>query len=472
MHAARRRNSTMRSELDVAASDAARFQSWIRERQYPSDCAATTGFFTRQDYFYKLGLGAQMVSLKFNLLHALLHKKVYHFPTTHYVNPLRCPSRSFDCYFERPSNCTRATHAAAEEVKIHWCFDVPRRRLSKLAGLRSVHSKAWYNAQLAAFLFRPNAELRAFRGVVEPAMETWGGGGAAERAKGKLLGKGKGKGRGLSDAAAAASGTVTADGTAGFAGNGSRACVAMHVRRTDKHTEDHRTAERRFSDFAQTFKSWAYWVYGGSLPGLRVLIGSEDKQTFTALPPLLAPTASYWIPSKHFVMDMSAGKAFVDINQGNNRLGELYAEERRATKQSARRNAAAARGSSPPGLGDPWLRGWRRNATSAAAGGAVAAAAEPPRYKDEGMALILQMLLMGECASLIGSFSSNVAVIVHDLMLARRGSRGSSTHTMDVNGRVYCGCGASFCMNLERKLAASQTKSSGTTKQIIDGFRY
>ena len=111
----------MRSELDVAASDAARFQSWIRERQYPSDCAATTGFFTRQDYFYKLGLGAQMVSLKFNLLHALLHKKVYHFPTTHYVNPLRCPSRSFDCYFERPSNCTRATHAAAEEGKIHWC---------------------------------------------------------------------------------------------------------------------------------------------------------------------------------------------------------------------------------------------------------------------------------------------------------------------------------------------------------------
>ena len=36
------------------------------------------------------------------------------------------------------------------------------------------------------------------------------------------------------------------------------------------------------------------------------------------------------------------------------------------------------------------------------------------------MALILQMLLMGECASLIGSFSSNVAVIVHDLMLCGR----------------------------------------------------
>ena len=194
--------------------DAARFQSWIRERHHR----------LRGDdrVFHAAGLllgplGAQMVSLKFNLLHALLHKKVYHFPTTHYVNPLRCPSRSFDCYFERPSNCTRATHAAAEEVKIHWCFDLPRRRLSKLAGLRSVHSKAWYNAQLAAFLFRPNAELRAFRGVVEPAMEMWGGGGAAERAKGKLP---QGGARGALDAAAAASGTVVADGTAGFAGNG------------------------------------------------------------------------------------------------------------------------------------------------------------------------------------------------------------------------------------------------------------
>ena len=149
----------MRSELDVAASDAARFQSWIRERQYPSDCAATTGFFTRQDYFYKLGLGAQMVSLKYGLLHAILQGRVYHFPTSHYVNPVRCPSRSFDCYFEPASNCSRPAkagrqpkgraarnpreHRRAEDVKIHWCFDLPRRKLSRLAQLRAVHPAAW-----------------------------------------------------------------------------------------------------------------------------------------------------------------------------------------------------------------------------------------------------------------------------------------------------------------------------------------
>ncbi len=44
--------------------------------------------------------------------------------------------------------------------------------------------------------------------------------------------------------------------------NGS-ACAAMHVRRTDKHTEDHRVADRGFKDFGQVFRSWAYWRYGG-----------------------------------------------------------------------------------------------------------------------------------------------------------------------------------------------------------------
>ena len=91
----------------VSRADGIQFQSWLHARQYPADCRATVGMYTRQDYFYSLGLGAQMVSLKYGLLWALLQGRVYHFPTSHYVNPVRCPSRSFDCYFEPPSNCTR-----------------------------------------------------------------------------------------------------------------------------------------------------------------------------------------------------------------------------------------------------------------------------------------------------------------------------------------------------------------------------
>ena len=48
-------------------------------------------------------------------------------------------------------------------MKIHWCFDLPRRRLSRMAQLRAVHPASWYLAQLAAFLFRPNLEMRALR---------------------------------------------------------------------------------------------------------------------------------------------------------------------------------------------------------------------------------------------------------------------------------------------------------------------
>ena len=159
----------------------------------------------------------------------------------------------------------------------------------------------------------------------------------------------------------------------------------------------------------------------------------EDKTTFNAMPPLLRPSASYWIPSRYFVMDMSANNKFVNIRQGNGRLGELYGQFEDA---SAARAAARPRGA---------------------------------LLKDEGMVLIAQILLMSGCEAMIASYSSNVAILVHDLMLARRISRGEAMHAIDVNGRVYCGCGASFCMNLERKTVHESGRS---IKHVVDGIRY
>eukprot|EP00908_Phaeocystis_cordata_P003847 Transcript_14227.p1 GENE.Transcript_14227~~Transcript_14227.p1 ORF type:complete len:396 (+),score=166.23 Transcript_14227:59-1189(+) len=375
--------------------------------------------FTRQDYFFALGLGAQMVSLKYGLLHAILQGRVYHFPTSHYVNPVRCPSRSFDCYFEPASNCSRPAkagrqpkgrparnpreHRRAEDVKIHWCFDLPRRKLSRLAQLRAVHPAAWYHGQLAAFLFRPNAALRALRDEVGARM--------------------------ASSDAAAANRSLLANGSA---------CAAMHVRRTDKHTEDHRVADRGFKDFGQVFRSWAYWRYGGPVPQLRVLLGSEDKATFGAMPRLLLPSVAVWIPAPYFVMDMSLGKQFKSIQQGNKRLAELYGlleDQIAATHPRPTRRQLEARG----------------------------------LLKDEGMVLILQILMMSDCVAFIGSYSSNVAILVHDLMYARRVAQGEELHAMDVNGRVYCGCGASFCMQLERKAIR---QPEWTVKQIVENFKY
>ena len=100
-------------------SDGVQFQRWLWAQQHPRDCRAAPGVLTRAglrpdgsarrfagDYFNGLGLGSQMASLKYNLLDALLKGRVYHFPTSHYVNPVRCPSQRFDCYFEPPTNCT------------------------------------------------------------------------------------------------------------------------------------------------------------------------------------------------------------------------------------------------------------------------------------------------------------------------------------------------------------------------------
>jgi hypothetical protein len=127
---------------------------------------------------------------------------------------------------------------------------------------------------------------------------------------------------------------------------------------------------------------------------LRAFIGSEDKTTFTAMPPLLMPHGAYWIPSQYFLMDMNGKNKFVNIRQGNQRLGELY---------GTMEDAASAGGAESQ----------RR---------ALSLATPPPRLlKDEGMVLIAQILLMSGCEAMIASYSSNVAVLVHDLMLARKG---------------------------------------------------
>lgn len=56
-----------------------------------------------------------------------------------------------------------------------------------------------------------------------------------------------------------------------------------------------------------------------------------------------------------------------------------------------------------------------------------------------------------------------------------QGTTAEVAVAMDVNGRAYCGCGASFCMQLERKLEKGYNKDGAypmSTRQLIDHFRY
>ena len=61
-----------------------------------------------------------------------------------------------------------------------------------------------------------------------------------------------------------------------------------------------------------------------------------------------------------------------------------------------------------------------------------------------------------------------VAILVHDLMHARMIFRRERLHAMDINGRTYCGCGASFCMKLERRATREPRRS---VRNMIEAFR-
>ena len=106
-------------------------------------------------------------------------------------------------------------------------------------------------------------------------------------------------------------------------------------------------------------------------------------------------------------MDMSSKNKFVNIRQGNERLGELYGHLEDASKAHSVKSQSSR----------SYL------------------------LKDEGMVLIAQILLMSGCDGMIASYSSNVAILVHDLMHARKGSaychRTAGTPTRSITASLH-----------------------------------
>ena len=192
--------------------------------------------------------------------------------------------------------------------------------------------------------------------------------------------------------------------------------------------------QKGFDDFGRAFKFWVHWMSARPSGQVRLFLGSEDPLTFRAMPPLVAPTVAYWIPGSFFVMS-----SFKDITDNNNKLVGKYAKLQQAM--------AAARAEGP------------QSVARLEAAGAT---------KDEGMALVVQILMMAECEALFGSYASNVAILVHDLMHARMVRRSERLHAVDINGRTYCGCGASFCMKLERR---SSREPRRTVRNMVEAFR-
>ena len=165
----------------------------------------------------------------------------------------------------------------------------------------------------------------------------------------------------------------------------------MHVRLSDKHTEDARQADRGLERYTYAARQLARWQVADGRA--MHLVSSEDPR----VPALLERQLGFVraVSPRWFAMDMRGDNVFRNIRQSNRRLAHLYAT----------------------------------NATT----------------RDEGAALVVLIRLMASAQRCIASFSSNVAIVVSDLR-----SAAAAAPVDDVLGRPYCGCGASFCMGDEQ----------------------
>lgn len=311
-------------------TDEERFLDYMHRSQNPQDCARVRQVTTKASYFDRIGIGSQLISIKFNFISSLLAGSVYHFPSSHYVNPSTCPAQSLQCYF-RP--ITQCDSAAAVEETVRWCDPVPFEKLSMTANLSRVHSQRWFHQRVSRFLFRPSdaIESQIQRHHFDPG------------------------------------------------------CLAIHVRQTDKSTEDHRKTTRQLGTYMHRVSSWIEW----NLPTRsgELLVGSEDSRALNRM--------TKRFQSIHRVRKVDE-KLFVPLHFKN--IGEFN----RALKNMYAHNKT---------------------------------------FADEGQAILVQTFAMARCQAFLGTFSSNIGILVSDL---------SDGYAYDVDGRMYCGCGASFCMEGER----------------------
>lgn len=323
-------------------NDADRLSVWISTQQ--SECGTRSGVVYHDSYMLRIGFAAQLVALKIGFANALASGHIFHFPPTHYAHTHLCPERSFACYFEPITPCAPSHHPSMIRRPVVWCSGAIGKTLARLAGLKSVHSEAWYHAQIQKYVWRLRPTLRA---------------------------------------------AYHADGINLDAPDLANRTIALHVRLSDKMTEDPRQEDRGIERYRYLAKQIARWRLG-STPH-RHFLGSEDPQVAKKL-----HLANTWqLPPSLFAMNMIGDNVFHDIKQNTRRLNYLY----------------------------------KHNLTT----------------RDEGAALIALMDLMARATQCIGSYSSNMMIVVADL----RKARGLSD-VADVLGRPYCGCGASLCMYDER----------------------
>ena len=274
--------------------DATVFRNWLSVR-----ACASSAWLPSDGFLARNGLGAIMVATRLTFAHALELNATIAFPRTRYTNPRVCKGRTLGCYFFPPCR-TLAPAAQPKRVSVEWSRPPRIEFFWREAGLSRPRSVRWLNAQLARYLFEPLPRVRA--SIQRLRVPT--------------------------------------------------GCLAVHLRGTDKISEDRRVRTLSLGAIVKAVRSANRFESAGT-----VCLTSDSDVTIKRAKAMLSPLSVWTPPNGWFI-------STADTVNERNRL--LTLESRNGTR-------------------------------------------------DEGLALISLMFGLASCDALLALASSNLAIVIQDI---------------------------------------------------------
>lgn len=274
--------------------DASRFQIWLSTR-----ACASTAWLPSDPSLARNGLGAIMVGTRLTFALALGRNATVAFPVTRYANTRVCSKSTLGCYFAAPCR-SGSEPRQVRRVSVKWSRSPDPLFFWQAAQLSRPRNVRWLNAQFSRYLFDPLPHVRA----------------SIDRLQMPI------------------------------------GCLAVHLRGTDKMSEDKRVQNMSLDKVARVVRTIIRFESTGP-----VSLSSDSDVTVERMRRLLRPV-SIWTPPQDWF-----GSTADSVNERNRLLTIMR----------------------------------RRD------------------IRDEGVALIAVMFGLASCDTLFALSTSNFAIIVQDL---------------------------------------------------------
>ena len=131
----------------------------IVRHQNPANCSAHPHFRLKEG---QQGLTGDLAVVPFTLAMGYYQGAIIHFGpnNSHYQNPLSCPSRSFECYFQPLTHCPMPPDTPICYMHPMGWLDGHWRLAQNITG-GQISDLGWAFAAIAKYAFRPNQRLQA-----------------------------------------------------------------------------------------------------------------------------------------------------------------------------------------------------------------------------------------------------------------------------------------------------------------------